>query len=42
MASPTKHSKSVRRHKRATCGKARKAAIRKDLRIQRAKKIDVL
>ncbi len=42
MASPTKRSKSVRRHKRATAGKARKAEIRKTIRKAREAKIDVL
>lgn len=42
MASPTKRSKSIRRHKAATCGKPRKAAIRREIRKARAAKIDVL
>ena len=42
MASPTKRSSHIRRRKAATCGRPRKAAIRKALRKARAQKIDVL
>lgn len=42
MASPTKRSKTVRRRKAATCGAARKRALRAEIRKAAAKKIDVL
>jgi hypothetical protein len=42
MASPNKHTNTVRRHKRAMAGKPRKAAIRRAIRKAVAQKIDVL
>lgn len=40
MASPTTHTKKVRKHKRRTCGAARKAAQRRAHRLQSEKVLE--
>jgi len=40
MASPTTQTKKVRKHKRRTCGAARKAAIRREHRLHSEKVLE--
>lgn len=40
MASPTTQTKKIRKHKRRTCGAARKAIQRRDHRLQSEKVLE--